>query len=302
MDRFVRAATCLPPRMPNAARRCLLGLACGSQARPHPLMVTPLPSFASRIRHHLGAGAGRCLSEPAPTIAAMQASAAPRSPPAAAAWDGLRARCREGLPLPQPASGRCRACQGPARPGYVRCFQCELHAQSAPGLLADAVAPVAYAVKGSPLARDLWLYKSGRPGSRAAGSRLLLLLLAFLHDHGSRVWRQAGMAAPSHACVVPSGRGRSGPHPLQALAAPYLALPWVGMRPRPGGDPWARSLDAGRFRAGPGAEGAEVLLLDDTWASGASAQSAAVALKQAGARAVAVVVIGRHVPPPPPGQ
>jgi len=184
----------------------------------------------------------------------------------------------------------------------VRCFQCELHAQSAPGLLADAVAPVAYAVKGSPLARDLWLYKAGRPGSGAAGSRLLLLLLAFLHDHGSRVWRQAGMARPSHACVVPSGRGRAGPHPLQALAAPYLALPWVSMRPRPGGDPWARSLDAGRFRAGPEAAGAEVLLLDDTWASGASTQSAAVALKQAGARAVAAVVIGRHVPPPLPGS
>jgi hypothetical protein len=42
--------------------------------------------------------------------------------------------------------------------------------------------------------------------------------------------------------------------------------------------------------------GAGILLIDDTWASGASAQSAAVALKQAGARAVAVVVIGRHVP------
>jgi hypothetical protein len=265
-------------------------------------MVTPLPSLASRIRHHPGDGADRCLSEPAPTIAAMQASAAPRSPPAAAAWDGLRARCREGLPLPHPAPGRCRTCQGPARPGYLRCFQCELHAQSAPGLLADAVAPVAYAVKGSPLARDLWLYKSGRPGSGAAGSRLLLLLLAFLHDHGSRIWPQAGMAAPSHACVVPSGRGRAGPHPLQALAAPYLALPWLGMHPRPGGDPWARSLDAGRFRAGPGAAGAEVLLLDDTWASGASAQSAALALKQAGARAVAVVVIGRHVPRPAPGS
>ncbi len=190
----------------------------------------------------------------------------------------------------------CQACQGPARPGYARCFQCELHAQSAPGLLADAVAPVAYAVKGSPLARDLWLYKAGRPESGAAGSHLLLLLLVFLHDHGSWVWRQAGMARPSHACVVPSGRGRAGPHPLQALAAPYLALPWASLRPQPGGDPWARSLDPGRFRAGHRVTGAAILLLDDTWASGASAQSAAAALKQAGARSVAVVVIGRHVP------
>jgi hypothetical protein len=181
------------------------------------------------------------------------------------------------------------------RLGYVRCYQCELHAQSAPGLLADAVAPVAYAVKGSPLARDLWLYKAGRPESAAAASRLLLLLLVFLHDHGPWLWRQAGMARPSHACVVPSGRGRAGPHPLQVLAAPFLGLPWVSLRARPGGDPWARSVDPGRFRARPGATGAEVLLLDDTWASGASAQSAAAALKQAGARSVAVVVIGRHV-------
>jgi hypothetical protein len=197
---------------------------------------------------------------------------------------------------------------GPAGRGYARCFQCELHAQSAPGLLADAVAPVAYAAKGSQLARDLWLYKAGRPASAAAGSRLLLLLVVFLHDHASRVCQQAGMTRPSHVCVVPSGRGRPGQHPLQALTAPYLALPWVVMRPQPGADPWARSLDPGRFHAGRQMTGAGVLLFDDTWASGGSAQSAAAALKQAGARAVAVVVIGRHVPagqracPRPAGQ
>lgn len=226
----------------------------------------------------------------------MQASAAARSPSAAGSWDGLRAMCRAAPPVPGPVvPGLCQVCKGPARRGCARCYQCELHTQSAPGLLADAVAPVAYTAKGSPLARDLWLYKAGRPASRAAGSRLLRLLLVFLHDHGPQVWRQAGMARPSHACVVPSGRGRAGPHPLRALAAPYLALPWVSMHPRPGGDPWARLLDGARFRAGR-VTGAGILLIDDTWASGASAQSAAVALKQAGARAVAVVVIGRHVP------
>jgi adenine/guanine phosphoribosyltransferase-like PRPP-binding protein len=39
-----------------------------------------------------------------------------------------------------------------------------------------------------------------------------------------------------------------------------------------------------------------VLLLDDTWTSGGTAQSAAVALKRAGARSVTVVVVGRHLP------
>src|SRR5215471_13086669 len=226
----------------------------------------------------------------------VPATPVPATPVPAMAWDRLRAMCQADLLTPSSAApGRCRACQGPARPGYARCFQCELHAQSAPGLLADAVAPVAYAVKGSPLARDLWLYKAGRPESGAAGSRMLLLLLVFLHDHGSWAWRQAGMARPSHACVVPSGRGRAGPHPLQALVVRYLALPWLSLCPRPGGDPWARSLDPARFRARQQVTGAGVLLLDDTWASGASAQSAAAALKQAGARSVAVVVIGRHV-------
>jgi adenine/guanine phosphoribosyltransferase-like PRPP-binding protein len=43
-----------------------------------------------------------------------------------------------------------------------------------------------------------------------------------------------------------------------------------------------------------------VLLVDDTWVSGGSAQSAAAALKLAGARRVALVVIGRHVDPADP--
>ncbi len=169
-------------------------------------------------------------------------------------------------------------------------------------MLADVVAPAAYALSGSTLARDLWLYKSGRPEAREAGGALLALLLVFLHDHGPGIWRRAGMAAPTHACVVPSGRGRPGPHPLRALVSGYVALPWVELRPRAAGDPWARTLDPGRFRVPRPVAGAAVLLLDDTWASGASAQSAAVALKRAGARSVAVVVLGRHLrrerPPP----
>jgi hypothetical protein len=43
-----------------------------------------------------------------------------------------------------------------------------------------------------------------------------------------------------------------------------------------------------------------VLVVDDTWVSGGSAQSVAAALKLAGARRVAVVVLGRHVNPADP--
>ena len=109
------------------------------------------------------------------------------------------------------------------------------------------------------------------------------------------VWQQARMTAPTHACVVPSRRGRPGPHPLYVLLGEFLALPWTVLRIGPGADPLARTLDPDRFHALRPLTGASVLLLDDTWTSGGTAQSAAVALKRAGARSVAAVVLGRHV-------
>jgi hypothetical protein len=201
---------------------------------------------------------------------------------------------------PRPVTGGpvgiCTACRGPVRGGSTgRCFHCALHAESAPGLLADAVAPIAYAPKGGPLARDLWLYKSSRPGAAQAAAGLRALLLTYLHAHGRQVWRRAGLAPPTHACVVPSGRGRPGPHPLQALACGYLTLPWAGLSQRPGADAWGRCLDPERFELGRPLPGARVLLLDDTWVSGGAAQSAAVALKLGGCRSVVTVVLGRHV-------
>ena len=95
--------------------------------------------------------------------------------------------------------------------GFARCYQCDLaHARCA-GLLADVVAPVAYAVKGGRLAGDLWRYKSGAAGATEAGARLTAMLARFLREQGGQVWRAAGMTAgPGLAAVVPSGQGRPG--------------------------------------------------------------------------------------------
>jgi hypothetical protein len=164
-----------------------------------------------------------------------------------------------------------------------------------PGLLADAVVPISYSVKGTAFAASLWRYKSWHSPDPAARASLLALLLAFLHDHGRCVWRHAGMPAPGRLAVVPTGCGRPGPHPLLELAAPYLRLPVAGLVTRPGEQ--GRDPNPDRFRAERAGPGASVLLLDDSWVSGASAQSAAAALKRAGARHVAVVVLGRHVDP-----
>ena len=290
-----------------------------------------------------------------------------------AGWDRLRPRLRSVAPPFYPPAPRppgwpgadCKVCRGPVRPGFARCYQCDQHTLRAPALLADAVVPVSYAIKGTPFATALWRYKSeplpsapapapapapasalprsptpaparppasalvpgsppaldapppAPPSATAAGpvpvlagaptadrasdrASLLALLLAFLADHGHCVWRSAGMPPPDRLAVVPTGAGRPGPHPLLRLVSPYLRLPGCPLALRPGRQ--GRDLDLDRFQVLGRPAGASVLLLDDTWVSGASAQSAAAALKLAGARHVAVVVLGRHVNPDDPAS
>jgi len=199
---------------------------------------------------------------------------------------------------PDPPTAACIVCRGPARSGFARCYQCEAHEMLGHGLLADAVVPISYAVRGTAFADDLWRYKSERGPGLPASRSLLALLLAFLGDHAACVWRRAAMPAPDRLAVVPSGVGRPGPHPLLALASPHVSMPLCPLAIRPGRQ--GRDLDLHRFQASPGQDGRGVLLLDDTWVSGASAQSAAAALKLAGAGRVAIVVLGRHVNPADP--
>jgi hypothetical protein len=209
-----------------------------------------------------------------------------------------------GPPRPRPpgrqgtAAAACICCRGPARPGYARCYQCGSHDLLGHGLLADAVVPVCYAVKGTAFAGDLWRYKSGLASGEPARRSMLALLLAFLDDHGACIWPGAAVPAPDRLAVVPSGCGRPGPHPLVALVSPYLRLPLWPLAIRPGSQ--GRDLDVRRFQASRAGAGRSVLLVDDTWVSGASAQSAAAALKLAGARHVAIVVLGRHINPADP--
>lgn len=195
----------------------------------------------------------------------------------------------------------CRICRGPVLPGYALCYQCDQAGRVAGGLLADAVAPVAYAVKGGELAQDLWRYKSGRPGAGEAASRLGEMLSSFLGEHGTSVWRAAGMAdGPGAVAVVPSGQGRPGDHPLLDIAVPATGLPVVPLSVRPGCAAHGRDVSTAWLRVHGRVSGADILLIDDSWVSGASAQSAAAALKLAGAARVAIVVIGRHVDPADP--
>jgi phosphoribosylpyrophosphate synthetase len=158
-------------------------------------------------------------------------------------------------------------------------------------------------VRGEPLAGDLRRYKSDRADAAeavAAAGRLGEMLAAFLAGRGRSVWAAAGMSGgPSAVAVVPSGQGRPGDHPLAGLVRSSVALPMVRLSIAPR-EIHTRGVNPGWVRVGDPVAGADVLVVDDTWVSGGSAQSTAAALKLAGARRVAVVVLGRHVNPADP--
>lgn len=178
----------------------------------------------------------------------------------------------------------------------------------APGLLADAVAPIAYAVKGGELARDLRWYKSARQDASEPRKRLAGMLAGFLREHGGDIWLAAGMTGgPAAVAVVPSGQGRPGTHPLlEVVGAATAPLPVIPLSVCPREVARGRIVSPGWLRVPvrpgdvPRVAGLDVLLVDDTWVSGASAQSAAAALKLAGAARVAIVVLGRHLDPADP--
>ena len=99
--------------------------------------------------------------------------------------------------------------------------------------------------------------------------------------------------------TVPSGdRERDAHHPLRRI---------VGGARRPDADRHERLLERSDATVAPREferrqvpalrplNGEAVLLIDDTWTTGPSAQSAAAALEAAGAGPVAAVVIGRHL-------
>jgi hypothetical protein len=246
------------------------------------------------------------VSEAVPSIG--QVMTGPAEPASGRTWEILRDAAdlhTPGLPGVLPAGpGCCAVCRGHTQAGYPHCYGCWSHRQCAPGLLADLVVPISYSIGGTGYAAALWQYKSAAAGTASRGNAraaLRLRLLVFLRDHGRCLWPRAGTEAPTHVAVVPSGRGCVGTHPLRALAGPYLTLPWADLVIRPGEPVLGRAMRVGRFRAARRLTGATVLLLDDTWTSGASAQSAAAALKLAGARSVVTVILGRHLNPSNPG-
>ncbi len=188
----------------------------------------------------------------------------------------------------------CRTCFN-LTDGFDECYACT---QSEHHL--DAVAPISYSVAHEQLHHALAAYKRV---NGAAGRRLTIELAAVLwrhlDDHEPCVAKAAGATAFDLVTTVPSGHlDRDERHPLRWIVA-ELVKPTrerherLLRRTSASSQPHQYSPD--KYASARALAGESILLIDDTWTTGASAQSAAATLKAAGAGPTAAVVIGRHL-------
>lgn len=185
----------------------------------------------------------------------------------------------------------CAVCTTPC-PGYTLCAPCHRHRGL--GLpLADAVAPLTYAVAGRQSGYVMRGYKAQSPVQE---HQQVVLLLCFLAFSTHIACASAVVGAPvTHWATVPSLPARPGEHPLHRLVSGFLPANEVTLTAAPQvSNP--RDVDQNHFSvAAQLSPDSHVLLLDDTWTSGGHAQSAALALRKAGAGHISILVVARWV-------
>jgi hypothetical protein len=214
--------------------------------------------------------------------------------------------------VPGPGPGVCGICRGPAAAGHAVCFSCRLVARRL-RLPSAPVVPARLCPLPSPLYTVLLGYKES-PVAEARlrfGTIVRALLRGFLLGDGGRL--EGAVGGPIDVVALVPSTHRPGLAPLAlvggladdvggALPAARWAPALLRRAEQPGGSPPVAHMrpDAAAFTVPPSERaalrGARVLLLDDTYVSGARAQSAAGALQRAGARTV-IGPLGRVLRP-----
>ncbi len=210
---------------------------------------------------------------------------------------------RTFTPPPLAGAGVCELCHSwtgtrPDGSRYRLCSGCEetVRAVARPVRL---VVPVSLYVVGGQLHTVLNGYKNSPDAAARERLRLRVAALAarFLRDHGECIRRAA--RDWNTLAIVPSSASREGTHPLEqairmARAHRPLYRPLLERTEVPLDH---RLADQRGFRVTADVGGKRVLLVDDTFTTGARIQSAGSALALAGADVVAAVVLGRVVQP-----
>lgn len=201
----------------------------------------------------------------------------------------------------------CAVCYAPT--GDNLCQECALHRREFGGDLADETLILTYVQGHRPdgmhqSAHVVFAYKQLPTPDAASATTMKLLIKLATAIHGECAQERSGVAWQA-ATFVPSAKRPGKEHPVSAVAAsvhqlhpqqPQPADKFL-ITPGPGIDATPRMVRADRFlipeQSRPIVEGRHVLVVDDTWTSGSKIQSAAVALKRAGAVRVTALCVAR---------
>ena len=189
------------------------------------------------------------------------------------------------IPVPaQPQDGVCSICHSSAAVGFARCLPCSEATSADP----PEILPITLSAHGELIHLHLRNYKDSPSATvRARVSlRLAALLAVFMSNHAGCIGQW------DYATCVPSAK-RVALRPVlsrvQLFAGRYRQV--LGSRP----DARQRAIVPAQFSVLSDVRDHRVLLLDDTFVSGARLFSAATALRERGATIVGPVVIGRHI-------
>lgn len=196
--------------------------------------------------------------------------------------------------MPRPGRDVCSRCFN-LTDGYRVCYAC-VHGRH----WLDAMTPISYSVGGEQLHHALASYKrAARPVARYFAYGLAAVIWRWLAAHERCVARAAGTDVFALVTTVPASRSEADAgDPLQqmisTLVGPVRDRHERLLR-RSAAPAEPHRFSAARYEPVRSLDGEPVLLIDDTWTTGANAESAAATLKAAGSGPVGAVVVGRHV-------
>lgn len=209
-------------------------------------------------------------------------------------------RLESELIAPPIGEGRqaCVVCCDIPDEGDVRCGKCRAAAELLRGVVTPVV-PITLYVKPSEMRERLTRYKDrADPEAERLAVEVAALLDRFFLEHGPELSRRYGRVDAT--VVVPTTRPGTIDHPL-SVALDQLPARHVPRRERllrlGTGTIRRRTPNPDGFVADDSVRGRALMVIDDVYTTGATAQSAACALRTAGARVPAIVVVGRRLNP-----